>query len=242
MRELIEKFKIYGFKTFSLFVFGELKNKLIMQGMKGSYSQKGEDLELDKLLKGKKIGFYVDVGAYDPHRFSNTKRFYLRGWNGINIEPDPINYKKFLDDRPRDINLQIGVGSSDKKLKFYRFIPDTLSTFSKSEADNYVTQGYKLVEKLNIEVKKLSDIFAKHANKKTIDFMSVDTEGFDFEVLKTNNWKKYAPKYLCVESFTHHMHGGEKHEYDHIREYLEEQGYKRVYENGLNCIYKYTGK
>lgn len=237
MKTLIQKLRIYGPKIFLNYVFAELNNRLISRKIRNSYSQRGEDLVIDKLLGNKKGGFYVDIGAYDPFRFSNTYRFYKRGWRGINIEPDFENYKKFLIHRKKDINLNIGIGKGSK-LIFYRFMPDTLSTFSKSEADNYKKQGYKLIETRNVDVKKLSDVLRKYSKKRRLDFFTVDTEGYDLEVLKTNDWKTFRPKIICVESFEHHKEGNEHKEYDYIEPYLVKVGYKKVFENGLNSIYQ----
>lgn len=238
MKNILDKLKIYGPKTFLAFAVSELRNKLIMQLIRGSYSQKGEDLIIDRLLKNKKRGFYVDVGAYDPKRFSNTCRFYQKGWSGINIEPDTANYEKFLDARKRDINLNIGVGNGKESLIFYKFVPDTLSTFSKKEAEEYKKQGYKLAETIKVRIKSLAGIFSKYCKNKRIDFISVDTEGYDLEVLKSNNWSKFRPTLICVESFEHHKGGGEATEYNYMEPFLRKTGYRKVFANGLNCIYQ----
>ena len=74
-----------------------------------SYAQNREDVYINWLLSGKNKGFYVDVGANDPVHDSVTKFFYDRGWSGINIEPINEHYKNLTKERPRDINLQIGV-------------------------------------------------------------------------------------------------------------------------------------
>ncbi len=97
----------------------------------GSYSQHREDMLIDSLLKNKKNGFYVDVGANNPIGFNNTKRFYDKGWSGINIEPNIRGYKLFLEQRKRDINLNIGISKKEGNLTFYEMEPDMLSTFSK---------------------------------------------------------------------------------------------------------------
>ena len=74
-----------------------------------SYSQEGEDMVLERIFAGKKGGFYVDVGAHHPRRFSNTYFFYRKGWKGINIEPNPEAIHAFQSDRKRDTNLQCGI-------------------------------------------------------------------------------------------------------------------------------------
>src|SRR3989344_9673220 len=93
-KDLIQKLRMYGPLVFIQFALREFYLLLWMRGVKNSYSQRGEDIVIDHLLKHKKIGFYIDVGANDPIRFSNTNRFYKRGWTGINIEPDVVCFEK----------------------------------------------------------------------------------------------------------------------------------------------------
>lgn len=220
----------------------EIRSRIWMQFFLRSYSQTGEDLVIDKLTKRKK-GFYVDVGAYNPNRFSNTKRFYLLGWTGINIEPDSHNYHKFERHRHRDINLNIGIANTDSYATFYKFSPSTLSTFSCQEAQKYKQFGYKLIGKEVLQVRRLATIFKQHCVNLTIDFLSIDTEGYDYEVLKSNDWKKYKPKVICIESaaFT----GSWQTEllapmFDRSHRYLLRLGYKNVYRNKINSIYQLT--
>lgn len=95
-----------------------------------SYSQFMEDLVLYCALKdaiGNRNGFYIDVGANDPTADSVTKFFYDRGWHGINIEPLPDKCALLVEQRPRDINLCVGLGSKRDKMKIYEC--DGMSTF-----------------------------------------------------------------------------------------------------------------
>ena len=95
-----------------------------------SYSQFYEDLILFCIFYDVKNGFYIDVGANDPNHISVTKAFYLRGWNGINLEPLPDKYELLLKERKRDLNLQIGVGN--EKGNFSLLLRGTGSTLSKT--------------------------------------------------------------------------------------------------------------
>lgn len=81
-----------------------------------SYSQEGEDLLLSRIFGDKKDGFYIDVGAHHPFRFSNTYLLYKRGWRGINIDAMPGSMKLFNRFRPRDINIECGVASGGGEL------------------------------------------------------------------------------------------------------------------------------
>ena len=238
MNNLIEKFKIYGPKTFFKFIFFELYNRFFMRYIKQSYSQLGEDLIIDRLLTYKKRGTYVDIGAYDPDRFSNTKRFYLKGWSGINIEPNVENFNQFVDKRSRDINLNIGIGNTNEKLTFYSFIPDTLSTFSKTEAKLYQKQGFRLLSKKKVPVCKLSDILQKYLENTKIDFMSIDTEGFEMEVLKSNDWKKFRPKYICIELSHDNMTQKEYQEKADMEKFLLKKQYIFVSSTQVNSLFK----
>jgi FkbM family methyltransferase len=237
---ILSKFFRYGPKRFFYFAYLELGKIFYWQPIKKSYSQNHEDLEIDKLLNYPKHGFYVDVGAYNPDRFSNTKRFYMRGWKGVNIEPDMNSYSKFILKRPTDINLNIGIGEKEGVLTFYKMDTQTLSTFDFNEAKSYERQGYKIIEEKKILVKKLSDVFDQYINdKEIISFLSIDTEGFDMQVLKSNNWLKYQPLIICIESVKHNIDIDESLESNanqHV--FLCDKGYKKVFDNGLNLIYK----
>lgn len=225
IKKLLRYFKIYSPTTLFYFIFLEIKS-FFRRSFENSFSQWGEDIIIDCLLGKKRKGFYVDIGAYDPTRFSNTKRFYLRGWRGINIEPDPIKIKKFYLERSKDKNLNIGVANKNGQLDFFKFSPQTLSTFSKNSMKNYQKQGYRLNEVIKVKVLKLAKVLEKESQDKSIDFFSIDTEGLDLEVLKSNNWKKFKPRVICIEG---QGHSPEK--------FLTKLGYIKVHTNQTNSIF-----
>lgn len=237
MIELLEKLKIYGFKKFFLYSVSEIYHKVARGFFGGSYSQQGEDLFMAKLLK-KKNGFYVDIGANDPDRFSNTKLFYKKGWSGINIEPDADLFKKLSHHRERDINLNIGIGEERSNLVFYQLVPHTLSTFSKEDADTSVRQGFRLLGTVSVPVERLEDVLSREADGREIDFMSIDTEGFDMQVLRSNNWERFRPRLICIESVVHTLDGKNNQKQDEHEQYLTALGYEKIFDNGLNSIYE----
>lgn len=235
MNDLLAKLKMYGIRRFIAYSASEIYRKVWLERVILSFSQNGEDVVIHRLLENKKKGFYIDIGANDPTRFNNTKYFYLRGWWGINIEPDLDCFIKIKKERPRDINLNIGIGKKNSELTFYQFKTSTLSTFSQSEAKKYQSQGYKLLIKRQVRVNKLSDILGKYLKGKKIDFMTIDTEGYDKEVLISNNWSKYRPKVICIESVKHQIK--KLGEDTLLEDFLVKVGYGKHLDNGLNCFY-----
>ncbi len=161
-----------------------------------SYYQFYEDLILFCVFYDIENGFYIDVGANDPDKISVTKAFYLRGWNGINLEPLPDKYKSLLNKRKRDINLQIGAGKEKGNLTF--LVRGEFSTFSKQYIKRY---NIKKAQILNMKIDTMSNICKKHIPKvKKIHFCKIDVEGGEKDVLLGYDFNIYRPKVFCIES------------------------------------------
>lgn len=166
------------------------------------YSQEGEDAILTRIFEHKTQGFYVDVGAHHPRRYSNTYLFYRKGWSGINIEPNPDVVKAFRRERPRDTNLQIGISDHEGTLTYYLLDEPALNTFNKESAEIVQADyGYKLLGTMDIPVRRLDTVLRAHLpDAGTIDFLSIDVEGFDMAVLKSNDWASFKPTCVLVEA------------------------------------------
>jgi FkbM family methyltransferase len=109
---------------------------------------------------------------------------------------------EFNKHRDKDINLELGISSTNQKLKFYCFNEPAYNTFNESEANSKNGKnGIRLVNEFVINTSPLSDVLDKYLpNSNTqIDFISIDVEGFELEVLNSNNWEKYNPKFLLIE-------------------------------------------
>jgi FkbM family methyltransferase len=166
-----------------------------------SYSQEGEDMILNRIFEGKLTGFYVDIGAHHPRRFSNTHFFYKRGWSGINVEPNPDVIRFFNAERPRDVNLQCGVSFADGALKYHYFDDPALNTFDEAMVQSRLeTTSYKLIKIESIPVNRLAKILNDYVpSGKKIDFLSVDVEGLDLSVLRSNDWSVFRPSCVLAE-------------------------------------------
>lgn len=174
-------------------------NKKITAYHVQTYSQEGEDSVLSRLIGSQQTGFYVDIGAHHPQRYSNTYLFYLRGWKGIAIEPNPLSAKLFKEIRPKDINVEIGISLQEGKLDYFEFEEPALNTFDEDIAKSIKTS--KFLRSRTISVVPLHKVLNKYLPEgQHIDFMSIDVEGLDEQVARSNDWEKFRPKFLLIES------------------------------------------
>lgn len=168
---------------------------------KVAFSQEGEDLILNRLFNDQPNGFYVDVGAHHPFRYSNTAFFYQRGWRGINIDPLPGAFAEFNKARPRDINLNCGVAPAKGVMQYRMYTLPELNGFSEQAVlPEHERAKYPLVGTIPVNVEPLAAILHQHLPPNTqIDFLTVDVEGFDLSVLRSNDWERYRPRIVLVE-------------------------------------------
>ena len=201
-----------------------------------SWSQEGEDILLLRIFGDQNDGLYVDVGAHHPKRFSNTYLFYKRGWRGINIDAMPGSMKLFHKMRPRDINLEMGVANQEGSLNYYVFNEPALNGFSfeLSEERNKAKNPYHIKDVIKVDVKPLRQILDCHlVEGKGIDFLSVDVEGFDLEVLQSNDWSKYRPKFVLAEVLNSSLHDLDQ---DPVVRFMRDQNYV-VYAKLVNTVF-----
>ncbi len=155
---------------------------------------------LDRFLGNRPSGFYVDVGAHHPKRFSNTFRLYRRGWSGLNIDANPGSMRSFRRVRPRDINIEAAVSSVRQRLTFYIFNDPALNTFSADLAFQHDGGIFSIIKRVEIQTVPLWQMLDEHVPAGTkIDLLTIDVEGLDFDVLKSNDWSHYSPEFILVE-------------------------------------------
>lgn len=202
-----------------------------------AYSQDGEDMILRRLFEGQERGFYVDVGAHHPFRFSNTCYFHRRGWRGINIDPNPDAIEAFARARPADTNICVGVSEVTGDLSFYFFNEAALNTFD-AELASERTQlpGYHLLETRSVPVWRLDDLLTEYLPRdQKIDFLSIDVEGMDLAVLRSGDWVRFRPRVLLVEARGRTF---QAIEYDPINTFVAGQGYQLIAKTINTLIYE----
>lgn len=190
-----------------------------------SYSQEGEDLIVFRLLDAKRKGFFVDIGAHHPIRFSNTYMFYKLGWRGINIDAMPGAMRMFDKVRPRDINLECGIAANEGELQYFIFDEPALNTFNSELARHQEeTSIYRINKTEIIKVRPLKEVLEKYiAAGQKIDFMTIDVEGMEEEVLKSNDWAQFRPEIVVVEAYWNDSFN--KIIESNVYQFLQKQGY-----------------
>jgi len=166
-----------------------------------SYSQNAEDVRLWRVFGEVEHGFYIDIGAGDPVEYSLTKLFYDRGWSGINIEPGPA-FSALEAQRTRDINLRLAVAPEEGARDFWISSPHSgISTFYPATSLDVLPEGFAY-EQVTVECMPAWRILEEHAGGRSIDFMTIDVEGAEADVIRSINFETTRPTVLVVEAIT----------------------------------------
>jgi len=218
---------------FFLTIYSKLKG-----GSSYSFSQCGEDIIVSYIFKLRGIDkpTYLDVGANDPLFLSNTALLYGRGCRGINIEANPALISNFKKLRSKDINVNVGIGYQVGTLDFFVINDFTLSTFSTKQCENILATGkYHITETKKIKVTTIQNILNEYNITEFPDFLTLDTEGMDLEILKTIDYKSNGPKVICVE-IAHYSPKGTGARKTELVDFLSSNGYYEYANTNLNAI------
>lgn len=202
-------------------------------------SQFGEDIFIINLFEKDFKGKFLDVGCYHPTRHNNTYLMYKKGWSGINIDLNPLTIELFNFMRPKDININIGISDSESKKKLY-FIDElnTQNTLYENQLNflkkHHNIKDNEIIEK-NIKTKKLTTILDE-LKFYYIDFMNLDIEGYELDVIKSINFQKITIKYLCIEMIEHNKKSLQNN--NEIKDILIQNNYELIKNFDYNYIYK----
>lgn len=196
------------------------------------YGQTAEDALLQTLLP-EKDGSYFDIGGGHPIKFSNTYAFYRRGWSGISVDAIKFNTIIYRLMRPRDTCIHALIGESSEMTDFFVFEPYGLSTADPEVAKKVLKiKDVRLLEIIQLQTLRLSEIMPI-VTPSTASFLSIDVEGLDLQVLKTNDWTRFRPRVICVENWG----GVQNSTTGEIAAYLNSKNYRMHAFTGLSEIF-----
>jgi FkbM family methyltransferase len=171
-----------------------------------SFGQSGEDAWFLHTLRGRNIpwansGFYVDLGANHPVVFSATYLLYKAGWSGITVDPVPSLCALHRRLRPRDVCLNVGVGAACEQRRFWETAPDFFSSFSGEDTRRAEKKGLcAVLRETAVSLVTPSDIVANVPAGRTVNYLTIDTEGLDGEILNNWPWNKCMPDVISCEA------------------------------------------
>ncbi len=199
-----------------------------------SYSQRFEDINLLRALGEKTSGFYIDIGAGHPVYDNVSFAFYLKGWSGIAIEPNERLSALAHSIRPRDTNLRMLVGAAKGETDFhlvddYHGFSTTIASHAKSAQSDFG----KGSQAIRMPMTTLADLCAAHA-KGPIDFLKIDVEGAEADVIAGGDWKNYRPKIVLAEALAPFSQAPQ---WDSFEPPLLKAGYSYVLFDSLNRYY-----
>ncbi|MEO6316426.1 MAG: FkbM family methyltransferase [Chitinophagaceae bacterium] len=222
---------------------GKIKKGLHIVGLKGkvSYSQAGEDMIVQYLFDSLRIAkpSYLEIGTNQPLVCNNTYSLYLRGGYGVCIEPDKNMIKLIKRKRPGDIVLNIGIGLTESPAATFYLFPSKVngwSTFSEEEAlirKNATGIGYNTVE---VPLKPVNTVIAEYFSPYP-NFISLDVEGLDLDILKSIDFEKYQPEVICAETVTFGYLDNNEEKINSISEFIHSKGYVTYADTHINTIY-----
>lgn len=207
-----------------------------------SYSQQGEDLLIDLALRALGITqpHYLDIGANNPMRGNNTYLRYTRGARGVLVEPDPRLASLLRQKRPGDTVIQVGIApASESHAQYYVMSGDALSTFKREEAQHMVESGsygpQEIRQVLSVPLISINALMAEHFPQGP-DVLSLDTEGYDLEIIQALDFSRYAPRCMCIETLRYDA-AGKLYKVQDIIDFAEAQGYTVFADTRVNTIF-----
>jgi len=173
---------------------------------RNAFGQCEEDAWFLSFLRARKIqwsdsGFYVDLGANHPVVFSATYLLYRAGWSGVTVEPIPSLCDLHRQLRPRDTCLNVGVGATNEQRRFWETAPDFFSSFSEEDTKRAAERGLcTVLREGRVSLFTPSDIVAHVPTGRTVNYLTIDTEGLDSEILSNWPWNDSMPDIISCEA------------------------------------------
>lgn len=219
-------------KISALFEIYKLSNINNVNNVEDFKGQIGHDIIAYLCLKNKKNGFYIDIGAYDGIKLSNTYIFEKLGWNGFCVEANPKTFESLKKNRRCDAYNYALSSVKNEKAKFITSSVDVLDVLEMHKTDRHenriIKESNNNIKYIEVPTITFEELMNKYENIEHIDFMSLDIEGGELDVLKSINFNKYSFGLITVEF---------NNNYNEIKHLMFSNGYKVLIENHFDIIF-----
>lgn len=199
-----------------------------------SYAQRYEDLYLMRCFAARAQGFYVDIGAGHPVYDNVSFAFYLKGWSGVTVEPNPWLARLSRAVRPRDRHIEALAGSSSGEAELHLVREfHGLSTMIAEHAEAALREFGKRADVITARMTTLAEVCAEGVPA-AFEFLKIDVEGAEKEVLAGGDWRRYRPKLVVVEALTPVTLAPTREQWEPL---LTRESYRHAWFDGLNRYY-----
>jgi FkbM family methyltransferase len=183
-----------------------------------------EDSLKEAFFAGKRDGFFVDVGANDPKQGSQSWSLEQLGWRGVVVEPQPRLAQKHKEQR--NAAVFACVCSSPENAR--KTLPFQVSGIHSSLDLNFFVAGMRKEDIIEVPARTLDDILEEAKAPAPIDFLSIDVESHEIEVLAGATLTRWQPRLILIEDLAFNTR---------LHRYLRSHGYKWIRRTGLNGWY-----
>lgn len=192
------------------------------------YSQNNEEVFITNYFNNS-IGKFIEIGGYDPFKFSNVRKLYELGWNGVIVEPSPACFTRLNNeygDDPRITLCKYAIGASNETRKFYDASGDAIGTLDVSHMNKWKKNDKIKYSEIDVKCVAMTDFIHEHGSD--CIFLNIDVEGINYELfcLLPDSILENI-KLICIE------HDGR---YEEMRKRLTQYGFKDIHLNSENLI------
>lgn len=189
------------------FEMGQSVEQLEKQHVSTTFSIEAEDMMVERIFyhmlnnRHDHIGFYVDLGAFDPIKHSNTYRFYKRGWRGINVEVNPEAIQRFKLMRPEDTTLNVAIGPEGQTGQYLQFAEPLLNGFLDEQSiKHHRDSGMHVLASHPVDFVSVNSLLEKYVPPGVkVDYLNIDIETMEHYILAEWDFTRFAPAVIAVE-------------------------------------------
>lgn len=210
--------------------------------MKKSFAQEGQDLILQSIFRDVKNGCYLEIGAYQPVKQSNTYAMYLNGWTGVCVDGNNAYKDDWQKLRPKDKFLNYLVSDKKRDVELFLF-PESHNTMNSIDLETVERYSKRFQpHEINKETRTtvpISDLLDEYFNNQELHLLCLDVEGSELDILKGMNFDMYIPGVIVAEVKNFNFSFPLEQE---VNKFLYDLGYKLIAKSPLDSFFIFPDK